>query len=200
MKKKFLYSLIAYLSVVSIGAYAADPEDPKAKVLTTQRYVDDGLEFVYKVANGTENGAVKTLQTNVSNLQTDVGNLADEIGNYSDTTNDVQASGIKADIEALDNAIGTTGTGLTGRVESLENKVGDSTEGLVKEVDDVKGALSDGNGGLINVGQLKNTVDTLDSLNTDDLDKNKTYVLKTDANGDGSWSELKTVNDWNPTL
>lgn len=189
------------LVVFSTAAYA-DDTDPKAGVLTTQRYVDDGLEFVYKVATGASNGAVKTLQTDVGNLQTAVGttgtgltgrveDLEDEIGNYSDPSNNVTASGVKGDIEALENEIGNysdplnnvTASGLKGDVEALQDTVGDSSGGLVKDVAD-----------------LKTTVNTLDSLNTDDLDGDKTYVLKTDENGNGSWTALETVNTWNPTF
>ena len=74
MKKSIVYSLLVSVSMISAAAYADDP-DLKAGVLTTQRYVDDGLEFVYKVATGASNGAVKTLQTDVGNLQTAVGTM-----------------------------------------------------------------------------------------------------------------------------
>ena len=212
MKKSIVYSLLASVSMITTAAYADDP-DLKAGVLTTQRYVDDGLEFVYKVANGTENGAVKTLQTDVSNLQTDVGDLADEIGNYSDPNdNTVTPSGIKGDIEALQDTVGNTDlTGIgdgtvTGAISGLDTAINGNggLDDRVESLDDTVGNTSIsgiGDGTITGaISNLKSTVDTLDSLNTDDLDSNKTYVLKTDENGDGSWSELQTVTQWNPTF
>lgn len=191
MNKKLLYSSIAFVSMIATAAYA-DP-DPKAGVLTTQRYVDDGLAYVYGVAN---------------NAQTDVDDLADIVnGHAADPEHGIQASsGLVGDVTNLQTDVGDIQTALSDgngdliNVSTLKNTVGNNSSGLVKDVNDVKNALSDGNGGLINVGQLKNTVDTLDSLSTDDLEENKTYVLKTDANGEGSWSELETVNSWDPTF
>ena len=54
MKKSVLYTLMASISMVSVGAaYADDPvsqTDATAAALTTKGYVDKGLEYVYKAA------------------------------------------------------------------------------------------------------------------------------------------------------
>ncbi len=116
---------------------------------------------------------------------------------------DVASGTSNGAVQNLQNAVGTAGqdeqpgTGLTGRVESLEDTVGDDSSGLVKDVDDVKDALSNGNGGYIDVSALKTTVDTLDSLSTDGLENNKTYVLQTNGSGEGSWSEIEIESTWN---
>ena len=193
MKKSIIYGMIASISMISATAYADPVSDDATAALTTKGYVDSGLKYVYDVATGASNGAVSAIQTALDdgngNL-IDVSTIQDEIGNYSDTANNIQASGLKGDIEALDDAIGTAtsgntpGTGLTGRVEDLEDQVG--TGSLSTQSQTLTGA----------VNELKDTIDTLDSLGTDNLDPNKKYILQTDANSEGSWSEIAIEDSW----
>ena len=193
MKKSIIYGMIASISMISATAYADPVSDDATAALTTKGYVDSGLKYVYDVATGASNGAVSAIQTALDdgngNL-IDVSTIQDEIGNYSDPNNNVQASGLKGDIEALDDAIGTAtsgntpGTGLTGRVEDLEDQVG--TGSLSTQSQTLTGA----------VNELKGTIDTLDSLGTDDLDPSKKYILETNSEGEGSWSELQVESSW----
>lgn len=120
MKKKLLYGLIASISMLSVGAYADPVDTPAANAdvsdsaFTTKGYVDTGLKYVYKVATGAENGAVKTLQQTVGGMQTalsdgnggliDVGDLSDKIGNET---------------------MGTTAQTVTGAIKELKGAIAD---------------------------------------------------------------------------
>ena len=95
MKRNFLCGLIASVSMISIGAYADNDDN----ALTTKKYVNDGLEYVYKVASGISDGAVKSLQTIV--------------GNAADPANNVEATGLVKRVTDLENSNGyTAGTGI----------------------------------------------------------------------------------------
>lgn len=189
MKKKLLYSLIASMSMISIGAYAAPGDDASTSALTTKGYVDAGLKYVYDVASGTSNGAVQ-------NLQNAVGTAS--VGNTPGT-------GLIGDVEELQEAVGTAGqgeqpgTGLTGRVESLEDAVGDASSGLVKRVNELEAASQEyieGTGiDISQNAQGKNVV----SLDLGTTQNNTTYVFKTDANGNGTWQAMEVEDSWNPT-
>lgn len=99
MKRNFLYGLIASVSMISIGAYADPVPDASSAALTTKGYVDDGLKYVYKVASGISDGAVKSLQNIV--------------GNAADPANNVEATGLVKRVTDLENSNGyTAGTGL----------------------------------------------------------------------------------------
>jgi len=167
MKRNFLCGLIASVSMISIGAYADPVPDASSAALTTKGYVDDGLKYVYKVASGISDGAVKSLQTIV--------------GNAADPANNVEA------------------TGLVGDVEALQKTVGNETSGLVKRVTD----LEESNGYTAGTG-IKVTPGTGDNPSTIGLDvttsANTTYVFKTDANGAGTWSEMEVADTWDPTF
>ena len=192
MKKSVLYSLIASISMVSASAYATDP-DATESALTTKGYVDAGLKYVYKVAEGTENGTVKTLKNTIGN--TAMGTSAQTVtGAINELNTTINGDGVNSD-------------GLVGDVADLSD-----------DVADLQDALGDGNGNLINVSTLKETVDGLsansaiDGANTGvrisnkkiQLDvgnaSNTTYVFKTDGSGNGSWQALEVENSWDPTF
>lgn len=192
MKKSVLYSLIASVSMVSIGAYA---EDANSTALTTKGYVDAGLKYVYDAAKGD----ITSLQTALSDGNgglIDVGDLADTVG--------VAGTG------------GNPGTGLVGAVESLQDTVGDSTDGLVKDVTDLQTAVGDANNGLIKkVNDLESSSIVYTpgdgiavtaganpgdpatiSLDLGTTSANTTYVYKTDNSGVGSWQEMEIESTW----
>lgn len=99
MKRNFLCGLIASVSMISIGAYADPVPDASSAALTTKGYVDDGLKYVYKVASGISDGAVKSLQNIV--------------GNAADPANNVEATGLVKRVTDLENSNGyTAGTGI----------------------------------------------------------------------------------------
>ena len=173
MNKKLLYSLMASLSMISVGAYAAPISDDSTAALTTKGYVDTGLKYVYDSIKGD----VTNVEGDVTDLQTIVGHEADPeheisasglVKDVADLQNDVD--GLADDVDDLQDAVGTAGqdntpgTGLTGRVEALED-----------------------------------TITTLDSLGTDNLQANKKYILQTNAQGEGSWSEIEVESTWNAT-
>ena len=182
MKRNFLCGLIASVSMISIGAYADPVPDASSAALTTKGYVDDGLKYVYKVASGISDGAVKSLQNIVgapANGDNPATGLVGKVG--------TAAEGDKP------------GTGLIGDVEALQKTVGDATDGLVKRVTD----LENSNGYTAGTG-IKVTPGTGDNPSTIGLDvttsANTTYVFKTDANGGGTWSEMEVADTWDPTF
>ncbi len=178
MKRNFLYGLIASVSMISIGAYADPVPDASSAALTTKGYVDDGLKYVYKVASGISDGAVKSLQNIVG---------APASGNDP-------ATGLVGDIGTVGEG-NTPGTGLKGAVQSLQSTVGDSTSGLVKRVTD----LENSNGYTAGTG-VKVTPGTGDNPSTIGLDvttsANTTYVFKTDAYGAGTWQAMEVESTW----
>lgn len=226
MKKKLMCGLVLSVSLFSISAYAADGDD----ALTTKKYVNSGLSFVYKVANGTETGAVQDIKTALSdgnNGLINVGTLSNKIGTEGNGT--TAGTGLIGDVENLQSVVGARGTGdvpgtgLAGAVQSLETTIGDGTTGLSKDVTDVKGALSNGEGGLVNVGALQQTVSTLQSTSKtytagtgieftgDDSSKigialpaNATdganYVFQSDGAGGGTWTKMEVATEWNSSF
>jgi hypothetical protein len=102
--------------------------------------------------------------------------------------------GIETDITNLQEAVGTAGTpgnagtGLVGDVEELQNAIG--TAGQNNE---------QGTGLTGRVEALEDAVTTLDNLGTNNLGNNKKYILQTNSDGEGSWSEIKVESTWNPT-
>ena len=109
MKKNFVCGLIASISMVSISAYA-DPvaNDASSSALTTKGYVDAGLQYVYDIANGTSNGAVKTLQSAVGTAG----------------VGETPGTGLIGDVEALQDTVGDANGGLVKRVTDLESTTG----------------------------------------------------------------------------
>lgn len=112
MKSKFLCGLIMSVSMFSIGAYAADDSG----ALTTKKYVNDGLEFVYKVASGASDGTVKTLQQQVGTA----------------TDGKTPGTGLIGTVETLQNTIGDENSGLIQKVNSLteSSKTYDADNGI----------------------------------------------------------------------
>lgn len=179
------------MSMISIGAYAAPGDDASTSALTTKGYVDAGLKYVYDVAEGTENGTVKTLKSTVGNAA---------LGTSAQTV-----TGAINELNTTINGDGVNSDGLVGDVADLSD-----------DVADLQDALGDGNGNLIDVSTLKETVDGLsansaiDGANTGvrisdkkiQLDvgnaSNTTYVYKTDSNGNGTWQAMEVEDSWNP--
>ncbi len=203
MKKKLLYSLIASMSMVSIGAYA---EDASSSALTTKGYVDAGLKYVYD-----------SIQSDVGDIQGDITNLQNTVGAPASGGN--AATGLVGDVAGLQDAIGTAGvgntpgTGLTGDVEALQDAlddgngnlidvsqlkdtVGDDSSGLVKRVNELEAASQEyieGTGiDISQNAQGKNVV----SLDLGTTQNNTTYVFKTDANGNGTWQAMEVESTW----
>ena len=203
MKKKLLYSLIASMSMVSIGAYA---EDASSSALTTKGYVDAGLKYVYD-----------SIQSDVGDIQGDITNLQNTVGAPASGGN--APTGLAGDVAGLQDAIGTAGvgntpgTGLTGDVEALQDAlddgngnlidvsqlkdtVGDDSSGLVKRVNELEAASQEyieGTGiDISQNAQGKNVV----SLDLGTTQNNTTYVFKTDANGNGTWQAMEVESTW----
>ncbi len=135
MKRNFLCGLIASVSMISIGAYADPVPDASSAALTTKGYVDDGLKYVYKVASGISDGAVKSLQNIV--------------GNAADPANNVEATGLVKRVTDLEKNNGyTAGTGVV--VTPGEND-DPSTIGIAVPSNATNGTKyvfqADGNGG-----------------------------------------------------
>lgn len=170
MKKVMFSGVMALL----VGTSAAVADD--STTLTTKNYVDSGLRAVYNIAKP----------------------AADAIGNAS--------SGLIKDVNDLKDAVGDSTDGLVKDVADLQDTIGDSTDGLVKDVADLQDTV--GNTALTTtadtvtgaINELKTTIDTLDNLGTENLDGNKKYILTTDANGEGSWSELEIENTWSDSV
>ena len=208
MKKKLLYSLIASMSMISIGAYAAPGDDASTSALTTKGYVDTGLKYVYDSIKG-----------DVTNVQGDITDLQNTVGAPASGGN--AATGLVGDVAGLQDAIGTAGsgntagTGLTGDVEALQDAlddgtgnlidvstlkdtVGDASSGLVKRVNELEAASQEyieGTGiDISQNAQGKNVV----SLDLGTTQNNTTYVFKTDTNGNGTWQAMEVEDSWNP--
>lgn len=184
MKKSVLYSLMASVSMFSIGAYA---EDASTSALTTKGYVDTGLKYVYDSIKGD----VTNVQENITNIQNALsdgnGGLVD-VGDLADTVGTAGSQGVQ-------------GTGLVGAVEALQDTVGNTT--LTTSAPTVTGAIN----------ELKNAIDNsaIDGANTGIRINNKkvqldisnpstntTYVFKTDNNGNGTWQAMEVEDSWNP--
>lgn len=173
MKKVMFSGVMALL----VGTSAAVADD--STTLTTKNYVDSGLRAVYQKAQTAESAASTASET---------------------------ATAASDKVDALESVIGDSTDGLVKDVADLQGVVGDSTDGLVKDVADLQDTV--GNTALTTtadtvtgaINELKTTIDTLDNLGTDGLGNNKTYVLKTNASGEGSWSELEVVNTWDPSV
>ena len=151
----------------SIAAYA-DNDDG---ALTTKKYVNDGLEFVYKVANGVSPGAVKTLQETVS-------------GRAADPENNIEAT-----------------TGLVGDVAALQNAVGDATGGLVKRVTDLEATTgyTAGTGVAVTPGENGDPSAIGIAVPNNATDGAK-YVFQSDGNGGGTWTKIDVVNTWDSSF
>lgn len=194
MKKTFLYSFVASVSLISIGAYA-DPVDASSSALTTKGYVDAGLKYVYDVANGTTDGPMKDLQDSLSDGNgglINVGDLKDTVG----------TAGVG----------GNPGTGLTGAVEDLQGSIGNTAMGTTAET--ITGAISELNSAIDDLESASQVYDPGEGIkvtagaNPGDastiglaLPSNPTagsYVYKIDASGEGTWQALEVENSWNP--
>ncbi|MBO7509125.1 MAG: hypothetical protein J6T57_02530 [Alphaproteobacteria bacterium] len=178
MNKKILYGLVASLSMVSAGAYATDASE---NAVTTKGYVDAGLKYVYKVANGTENGAVKNINEALSDGNgglINVGDLKEKIG--------AKGTGDAA------------GSGLAGDVQSLEKTIGDENSGLVKKVNTLAASSKTydaGDGIKVTAGANEGDPATI-GLKLPDNPAAGTYVYQIDANGNGTWQALEVEDDW----
>ncbi|MBQ6012277.1 MAG: hypothetical protein IJL23_04140 [Alphaproteobacteria bacterium] len=107
-------------------------------------------------------------------IQSDVGDIQVDVTNLQNTVG-APASG------------GNAATGLVGDVEALQDAVGTAGQGE-----------QPGTGLTGRVESLEDAVTTLDNLGTDDLQANKKYILQTNSDGEGSWSELEVESSWNP--
>lgn len=185
MKKSFLYGLIASVSMVSFQAYADPVPDATSSALTTKGYVDAGLKYVYDVAEGTENGTVKTLKNTIGN--TAMGTSANTV------------TGAINELNTTINGDGTTSDGLVGDVANLQEALDDGTGNLVdvgalkQTVDGLSqnSAIDGANNGV----RISNKKIQLDVGNTG----NTTYVYKTNELGTGgSWEALEVEDSWDP--
>lgn len=184
MKKNFLCGLIASVSMISIGAYADPVPDASSAALTTKGYVDDGLKYVYRVASGISDGAVKSLQ-----------NIVGAPANGSDP-----ATGLIGDIGTVGEG-NTPGTGLKGAVQSLQSTVGDSTSGLVKRVTDLENSngYTAGTGVTVTPGENDDPSTIGIAVPSNATDGTK-YVFQADGNGGGTWQAMEVESTWDPTF
>ena len=186
MKKSMLYTLIASMSMT---AFAAHAEDASTNALTSKGYVDDGLRYVYDVANGTKNGAVKDIQTALSDGN---GGLVD-VGDLADTVDDNATA-----IGALETAVGDNNGGLVKDVADLKTTVGNASSGLVKRVNDLEQSsivYSAGDGIAVTPGATSSDPSTI-GLNISNVQNNTTYVYKTNGSGVGTWQAMEVETTW----
>lgn len=191
MKKSVLYSLMASVSMFSIGAYA---EDASTSALTTKGYVDTGLKYVYDAIKGD----VTDVQGDITNLQTALsdgnGGLVD-VGDLANTVDDNTTA-----IDALETAVGNDSAGLVKDVADLKTTVGDNTAGLVKRVNDLETSsivYTAGDGIKVTPGETSSDPSTIE-LNINNAQNNTTYVYKTDNSGNGTWQAMEVEDSWNP--
>lgn len=180
MNKKLMCGLMMSVSLFSISAYAVDGND----ALTTKKYVNDGLSFVYGVANGTENGAVKTLQATVG----------------SATNGNTAGTGLIGRIEGLESAVGDDTTGLVKDVADLQETIGDTTSGLVKKVNDLAASSNvyeAGAGIKVTPGANEGDPSTISVKLPDGAQNGAKYVFQADSNG-GTWTQMEVADTWNP--
>lgn len=184
MNKKLMCGLVLSVSLFSISAYAADGDD----ALTTKKYVNDGLSFVYGVANGTENGAVKTLKQQVGDNTT----------------------GLIKDVAGLQSAVGDGTTGLSKDVADLQETIGDgTTTGLAKDVADLQETVSTlqsnsktynaGAGIKVTPGAIENDPSTISVKLPDGAQNGENYVFQADSNG-GTWTKMEVASEWNSSF
>lgn len=198
MKKKVLYSLMVSVSALSVAAYADPVPDATSSALTTKGYVDAGLKYVYDVANGTSNGAVKDLQ---NALKDESGNLID-VSDLADAVDDNATA-----IGALETAVGDANNGLvkavadnTSDISALETTVGNASSGLVKRVNDLESSsivYTAGDGIAVTPGANASDPSTI-GLNISNVQNNTTYVYKTNGSGVGTWQTMEVEDSWNP--
>lgn len=214
MNKKLMCGLMMSVSLFSISAYAADGDN----ALTTKKYVNDGLSFVYGVANGTENGAVKTLQATVgsaTNGNTAGTGLIGRIEGLESAVGDGTTTGLSKDVSDLQTAVGAkgtggaTGTGLAGEVQSLQNTVGDGNTGLSKDVADLQQTVSTlqsnsktynaGAGIKVTPGATDKDPSTISVELPVDAQNGENYVFQANSNG-GTWTKMEVASEWNSSF
>lgn len=208
MKKSVLYSLMASVSMFSIGAYA---EDASTSALTTKGYVDTGLKYVYDSIKGD----VTNVQGNITDIQNalsdgngglvDVGDLANTVGTAGSQGN--PGTGLIGNVEALQDTVGDLNSGLvkavsdnTSDISALETTVGDANGGLVKRVNDLETSsivYTAGDGIKVTPGATSSDPSTIE-LNINNAQNNTTYVYKTDNSGNGTWQAMEVEDSWNP--
>lgn len=202
MKKSVLYSLMASVSMFSIGAHA---EDASPSALTTKGYVDTGLKYVYDSIKGD----VNNVQGDITDLQTALsdgnGGLID-VGDLKTAVGDSNSGLVKAvsdntsDISALETAVGDNTGGLVKDVADLKTAVGDNTAGLVKRVNDLESSsivYTAGDGIKVTPGATSSDPSTIE-LNINNAQNNTTYVYKTNGSGVGTWQAMEVEDSWNP--
>jgi hypothetical protein len=202
MNKKLMCGLILSVSLFSISAYAADGDD----ALTTKKYVNDGLSFVYKVANGTENGAVKTLQQQVGDSTAGlIKDVADVQNALSDGNNGLVNVGDLANAVGAKGTGGATGTGLAGEVQSLQKTVGDGNTGLSKDVADLQQTVStlQSNSKTYNAGAgievtegAGNNPSTIGIALPNGAADGAKYVFQSNGAGGGTWTQMEVASEW----
>ena len=202
MNKKLMCGLVLSVSLFSISAYAADGDD----ALTTKKYVNDGLSFVYGVANGTADGAVKTLKQQVGDSTTGlIKDVADVQNALSDGNNGLVNVGDLANAVGAKGTGGATGTGLAGEVQSLQNTVGDSNTGLRKDVADLQQTVSTlqsnsktynaGAGLEVTPGATDKDPSTISVKLPDGAQNGENYVFQANSNG-GTWTKMEVASEW----
>ena len=199
MNKKLMCGLMMSVSLFSISAYAADGDD----ALTTKKYVNDGLSFVYKVANGTENGAVKNLQATVGDNTTGlIKDVADVQNALSDGNNGLINVGDLANAVGAKGTGGAAGTGLAGEVQSLQNTIGDATNGLVKKVNDLEASsnvYTAGTGVVVTTGENDDPT-TIGIAVPSNAQNGAKYVFQSNGAGGGTWTQMEVADTWDPSF
>ena len=192
--------LVLSVSLFSISAYAADGDD----ALTTKKYVNDGLSFVYKVANGTADGAVKTLQATVgsaTNGNTAGTGLIGRIEGLESAVGDGTTTGLIKDVNDLKETVGDgTTTGLAKDVADLQETIGDTTSGLVKKVNDLAASSNvyeAGAGLKVTPGATENDPSTISVKLPDGAQNGENYVFQANSNG-GTWTKMEVADTWDP--
>ena len=202
MNKKLMCGLMMSVSLFSISAYAADGDD----ALTTKKYVNDGLSFVYGVANGTENGAVKTLQATVgsaTNGNTAGTGLIGRIEGLESAVGDGTTTGLIKDVNDLKETVGDgTTTGLAKDVADLQETIGDATSGLVKKVNDLEASsnvYTAGTGVVVTPGENDDPT-TIGIAVPSNAQNGAKYVFQSNGAGGGTWTQMEVADTWNPSF
>jgi hypothetical protein len=182
MNKKLLYSLIASLSMISAGAHANTEQDASDSALTTKGYVNAGLEYVYKIAEGNETGTVKTLK--------------DTVGNTAMGTNAGTVTGAIAELNTTINGDGDTSDGLVGDINDIKGALYDNNGNPIN-VKTLKGTVDN----LVENSAIEGAENGVKIINKKvqlDVDTvaNTTYVYKTNAQGIASWQALEVEDSW----
>jgi len=202
VKKVTLYGFAASILMLPVAASAV--ESNAATALTTKKYVDDGLTYVYGVAKDAQDrvGVLESVVgdgTNIGTMATTVSNLDEIVNGDSEDPNDTGLVGDVADLQEVINGDSSdpTDTGLVGDVADLQETInGDSSDpndtGLVGRVTALEGnniADYTGTNG-VTVDTTNKQVKLNGTFNTTD-----SYVYR-----NGTWVPLEIESTWSPTF